>query len=57
MASIHKTFTKDCHDCSKLEALEMGVHVCNWGKSKVRKILEQPKGKTEVRCKLKERIK
>jgi hypothetical protein len=53
MASIHKTFTKDCHDCKHLKALEMGVHVCGWGKSKTPKILDQPKGKNEVRCRLK----
>ena len=57
MASIHKTFTRDCHDCPKLDKLEMDVHLCKWGKSKVKKILLPPKGKNEVHCRLKERIK
>jgi hypothetical protein len=57
MASIHKVFTKDCHDCPKLIALELGVHLCSWGKSKVKKILDPPKGKNDVHCHLKERIK
>lgn len=52
MASRHKVFTKDCHSCDKLEILEMDTHICKWGKSRTRKLLLQPKGKSEIRCRL-----
>jgi len=53
MSIRKKIITRECPSCNDLSIDDDSNFRCNWGKSKVPKILLSPKGKKPVHCKLK----
>ncbi len=46
-----KVITKDCPSCDDMKINDDSQFECHWGNSKIKKILDQPKGRPK-KCKL-----
>ncbi len=49
-----KVLTKDCPSCDDMKINDDSQFECLWGNSKIKKILDQPKGRTR-KCNLKKK--